>query len=127
MLKIADYILIVGLIAFAIAFNFIFFRTDKTLPSEALVVTVGGEVIETYDLSVDGVFTLETGDNHTNTFEIKEGVVKMLDANCPDKNCLTFAPIHYNNEIIVCLPNEMILEILSDNPEKESEIDSIAQ
>ncbi len=129
MLKIPDYILIVVLIVFAISFNFIFMKATGDLPSERLEVSVRGEAIENYDLSVDGVYTLETGvdNSNINTFEIKDGVVTMLEASCPDQKCVHFAPIQLNNEVIICLPNEMVLQIASEDPEKESEVDSISQ
>ncbi len=129
MLKIPDYILIAVLIVFAISFNFIFFSTTNSIPTERLEVSVSGVPLEAYDLNVDGVYTLETGPNnsHSNTFEIKDGVVTMIEANCPDQNCTYFAPIQLNNEIIICLPNEMVLQIASEDPEKESEVDSISQ
>ncbi len=129
MLKIPDYILIAVLIVFAISFNFIFVNATNDLPSDRLVVAVGGDTLETYDLSVDGTYTLETGADHanSNTFEIKDGVVTMLEANCPDQNCTYFKPIELNAEVIICLPNEMVLQIISDDPEKESEVDSISQ
>ncbi len=129
MLKIPDYILIAVLIVFAISFNFIFFNTIGDLPSNRLEVSVRGEIIENFDLSLDGVYTLETGANNSNsnTFEIKDGVVTMIEASCPDQKCIHFAPINLNNEVIICLPNEMVLQIASEDPEKESEVDSIAQ
>ncbi len=129
MLKIPDYILIAVLIVFAISFNFIFFSSTAELPSDRLVVQVSGATLETYDLSIDGTFTLETGANdaNSNTFEIKDGVVTMIEANCPDQNCTYFKPIELNAEVIICLPNEMVLQIVSDDPEKESEVDSISQ
>ncbi len=129
MLKKPDYILIAFLIIFAISFNFIFVKATTSLPSDYLEVSVSGDSLEFYDLSVDGTFTLKTGkdDANSNTFEIKDGVVTMLEANCPDQNCIYFKPIKLNNDVIICLPNEMVLQIVSDDPEKESEVDSISQ
>ncbi len=129
MLKIPDYFLIAFLIVFAISFNFIFVNATTNLPSERLEVSVGGETLKSYELAVDGTFTLETGKNkaNSNTFEIKDGVVTMLSASCPDQKCIHFKPISLNTEVIICLPNEMVLQIVSDDPEKESEIDSISQ
>ncbi len=133
MLKIADYILMATLIVFAISFNF--FLVKLTGPTrdvdytDYLIVTVSGELYQQYPLSVDGIYTIETGRNNTNTntFEIQNGIVKMTHASCSDQLCVNFKPMEKNNEFILCLPNEVFLEIHTEDEEKESEIDSFVQ
>ncbi len=131
MLKIPDYILIASLLLFAIFFNFFFI--DIIGPSrdldetDFLVVTVKGEPFERYPLSKNGSYMVATGKNDTNTFEINDGVVAMVHATCPDQLCVNFKPIEKNTEFIFCLPNEVYLEIYSEDQEKESEIDSFVQ
>lgn len=129
MLKKLDYALIIILIIFAIAFNFIFVEMKAQGNSDELVVTVHGDVYATYPLSKDGIYTVTTGNNdeNVNTFQIKDGIVSMLDANCPDGYCIHSKSIENNSEIIVCLPHELILEIVSDDKIDESGIDSLAQ
>ncbi len=129
MLKIFDYILIVVLIIFAISFNYVFLGVYGGGSSDQVVVSVEGQVYGKYSLDKDGVYTVSIDNNNivNNQFEIKNGVVSMIDANCPDKYCIHSKGIEYNSEAIVCLPNKVVLQINSDDPEKDSEIDSIVQ
>lgn len=129
MLKKLDYALIIILIIFAISFNFFFVKIKTNKSADELVVTLHGEFYASYPLSKDGIYTIETGNNkqNINTFQIQDGKVKMLDANCPDRYCTHSKAIENNSEIIVCLPHEIILEIVSDDKEDESGIDSISQ
>ena len=86
----------------------------------SVVVTVGGEVKGTYLLSADQEIAI--GD--TNHFVIRDGVVKMDFATCPDQYCVHSRAISKNRETIVCLPNQVVLEIRS---EKASAYDAVAE
>lgn len=83
-----------------------------------LKITVKGEVYGIYPLAQDKVIAI----GHTNTCEIKGGRVSMIEANCPDKLCLSFEEITAKGGTIVCLPNQVVLEIVTDY----AEVDSIA-
>ncbi len=130
MLKPFDYILIVSLIIFGLSFNFIFIALKQAQIANSVVVTVDGEFYDSYPLDKDGEYTVTTtsfGEEHTNVLKIEDSVVSMIDADCPDQVCIYTKPIEYNYETIACLPNRVVLQIVSDDPEKESEIDSIVQ
>ncbi len=130
MLKPFDYILIVALSVFALSFNFIFIGAKQSEIANSVVVTVDGEVYDTYPLDVDGEYTVTTtsyGEEHTNVLKVENSVVSMIDADCPDQVCIYTRPIESNFETIACLPNRVILQIVSDDPEKEPEIDSFVQ
>ncbi len=126
MLKTFDYILIILLLIFAFTFNFIFTKTNKSKSSDVLVVTLDGEEVETHPLGEDGNFVFENK-GKINKFKIADGYVTMIEANCPDRYCLNTAPIYYNSQTIVCLPNKVVLEIKSEDEEKQTEIDSLLQ
>lgn len=49
-----------------------------------------------------------------NTIKIKDGAVFMLEADCPDHLCEASHPISKPNEILVCMPNRVILSIVSE-------------
>lgn len=72
-----------------------------------LTVIRGNETYGVYDLSEDQTIVLDTG----NTFEIKNGEVRMVYANCPDRTCVHSGSISEEGESIVCLPNHVILKI----------------
>ena len=84
------------------------------------VVTVDGTEIGRYPLSQDGTFLLNGG---TNTLVIENGEAWISEADCPDKLCMGFGKISRNSEIIVCLPNRLIVVIEGG---KSSDIDALA-
>ncbi len=130
MLKIFDYILIVALVIFAISFNFIFIASKQSETANSVVVTFNGDFFASYPLDVDGEYIVETNDNgdiHRNVLKVENSIVSMIDADCPDRICIKTKPIEYNFETIACLPNKVALQVVSDDPEKESEIDSFVQ
>lgn len=81
-------------------------------------VTRNGTVIGKYSLYKEAVITIE-GDGGENTLTIKNGKADMSDADCPDKICVSHKPISKTGESIVCLPHKIVVEIISDNSEKE--------
>ncbi len=148
MINIFDKILIVTLIIFAISFNFIvknltnsninisndvaFNNEDSNNDSitnntynnnNNVIVSINNEIYSTYELFKDDTYTINVN-NSFNTFEVKDGYVKMINANCNDKRCLAQRKINSNFETIVCLPHKLVIEV--DN-NVENEIDSIAQ
>lgn len=113
---------LIGGIIILIALSFLLINLLKTEGSKVLI-TVDGKEYKTFKLSEDTVYTIEHEDGHFNTFEIKDGYVKMLDASCPDKLCVKHKEIHYNNESITCLPNRVDIRIIGG---EESDFDAIA-
>ena len=62
--------------------------------------------------------------NDTNLLVIQEGCVFMKKAECPDHSCVKQGKISKNKESIVCLPNKVIVEVISN---QDSELDAIAK
>lgn len=75
------------------------------------VVTVDGEVFGEYDLKEDGIYTVKSEDGE-NTFEIKDGVVEVTEADCRDGICVNHAPVCLDGETIICLPHKLVIEIV---------------
>ena len=46
----------------------------------------------------------------------------MLDASCPDQLCVDQNEISFDKESIICLPNKVVLTVISDT---ESDVDGI--
>ena len=46
-----------------------------------------------------------------NTVEIRNGSVRVISADCKNQICVNHKPISKKGESIVCLPNEVIIEI----------------
>ena len=117
-MKKKDIILIIVILLVAgVAFGAKFLFDKKG--GEA-TITVDGKIYGTYSLDKDQTINV---DDH-NTVVIKDGVVYMEDANCPDKLCVKQGEIDSNGEKIVCLPNKVIATVTSTT---KSDIDVISQ
>ena len=60
----------------------------------------------TYSLAKDQVIAI--GD--TNVCEIKNGKIKMTEADCPDHLCISQKAVGNSGGTIVCLPNKVVIE-----------------
>ena len=69
-------------------------------------ITVNGELYGEYSLDKDQVIPI----GETNVCEIKDGRVKMIEANCPDHLCMHQKAIDAGGGTIVCLPNRVVIE-----------------
>lgn len=120
-----DIILIISIIVISV---FVLYNNNKNLlrlGSNVAKIYSNGELIEQYDLdsNYQKELTIENGDNY-NTLEIRDGQVYIKDANCKDKLCVHQGKIHKDGELIVCIPNRLIVKIEGNN-QNESDIDNI--
>lgn len=108
-ISIADIALIVGVIALCVA-GIIFLKMNSK-PGGKVTLSVDGDVVETFSLSEDTEYIIATDDG-MNTVVIKEGVVSVSKADCPDKVCVNHTPIDSEGETIICLPHKLVIEII---------------
>lgn len=69
-------------------------------------IMVDGVESGTYSLGENQVINI----NDTNTCEIKNGSVRMIEATCPDKLCIKQKAVDNTGGTIICLPNKVIIE-----------------
>lgn len=76
-----------------------------------------------YSLAKDQVISI--GD--TNVCEIKNGEVKMIEADCPDHLCLKQRAVDSTGGTIVCLPNKIVIEGIkgTSSDEASPEFDTV--
>ena len=116
-MKKGDMILICIILCMAaLGFGFMFFGNRGE--GGTLTVTIDGEIYKTYDMSKDQEIIMDEVLGY-NRFEIKDGVVSMIEADCPDQYCVDHAPIHREGETIVCLPHKVVLEVTNSAVERE--------
>ena len=114
-----DVIFLAILLAVVTVFLVIYERTGTRADAGACVrVTVDGSVYGTYALGEeqDGVTT--------NVLTIRDGRADMTEADRPDKLCVHQKAISKNHEMIVCLPNKVVVEVTGS---EENGFDSIAR
>ena len=63
------------------------------------------------DINVDRTFIIGDKDGDYNTIEIKNKKVRCIDANCPDKICMSHSYLNsdIDNDMIVCAPHKLMI------------------
>lgn len=122
-MKKKDLILICSVLVLAAAFWLVpravgLFGNSK---EQKLRITVSGEEYGSYSLEEDQV--IKVGD--TNVCEIKDKVVSMISADCPDQLCIHQRTIQLQGETIVCLPNKVVLEITGTRQTDQEALDGV--
>ena len=108
MFKKADIILAVLLLA--LGFGILALLQSRSGQGSMVSVTVDGAPYGTYDLAKDQVVIIDSDNGH-NTMEIKGGQVRITKADCPNGDCMAFGSISYTNQMIVCLPNRVVITV----------------
>ena len=115
MMKKRDWIAAAVILAAVLIFALV--GKVTALPAQALRITVNGENYGIYDITEDQEIKI----NDTNICQIEDGKVRMTWADCPDQICVHTAEISKDGGSIICLPNRIVLEIISEVPEDTGE------
>lgn len=83
-------------------------------PGRVVVVNVVGVDVERIALA-GGERSSRTvrGQIGRSTFEIVNGRVRMVSSDCPDKTCIKMGWASQPGQVIVCLPNRVVLKVES--------------
>lgn len=79
-------------------------------PGAEVIVEVSGEEYARYPLNKDLVEDITNGVWY-NRLVIQDGVATVSMASCPDKICVHQSDISKNGEMIICLPNQVLITI----------------
>ncbi len=82
----------------------------------SVVVRVDGEIYGTYSLTENRTITVNAN-GHLNKININDGKVQMSEADCHNQLCVKQGSISAGNQVIVCLPNRVIVEIIGGEEE----------
>lgn len=116
-----DIFLIVILLAAAVvAYAGLRFYQHMNTDKAIAVVTIAGEEYGRYPLDKDRTEKIELEDGSYNVLVISDGKADITEASCPDYICVNDRAVSMNHETIVCLPNQVVVEI--ENGE-EAEVD----
>lgn len=94
--------------AFILAFQF-----SNKKSGEQVVITIDDKVYKVVNISEDVEIKVELEDGHYNTIQVKDGKVKMLEADCSNQVCVQSSQIEHVGETIVCLPHKVIVKIVA--------------
>ena len=120
----ADIVLFIVLLAFGFAMLFFTIRAASS-PGEQVVINVDGTEYGRYPLDRDRVIEIQNGDR-LNIVTIKDGGVSMTYSTCKNQICVHEGEVTVPGQLIVCLPNYVIVEIEGGEGSDEA-LDAIAQ
>ncbi|ADL06750.1 protein of unknown function DUF1312 [[Clostridium] saccharolyticum WM1] len=104
-----ELILIAAILVTAGLLSAVFYAGNRKAP-EQVVVTVDGKTVAALDLYKDTDMIID-GLGGTDHLVIKDGYASITEASCPDKVCVRTGRIHKSGELIVCLPNRVVVTI----------------
>jgi hypothetical protein len=93
--------------------NIVFYKSS----GEVVVIEVDGKLYGEYDLNtveIPKTIEIETNYGYNNIKILNEGII-MYESNCPDQICVNSGIINKANEMIVCLPNRVVVRIESSS------------
>lgn len=119
-IKRGDIILVLALVFLSCVLIFSAFIA-RTEPPAYAVVSVSGETVAVLPIEKNTVLEVGEGERK-NTVVVENGEVYILDASCPDKVCVSCGAVSKNGDIILCLPNRLIVRIVSDSPQESDTV-----
>ena len=88
-------------------------------PSPSARITRDGVLLEEIDLSeVDAPYSITLADGSgSNTVQVERGRIRVAEADCPDRVCVSQGWISDGTVPIVCLPHKLIIEVVGGGGE----------
>lgn len=119
-MKKADFfvILVILLISASISFFTVKTMHEGKNENKKVLITINGNVYKEFPLTknIDKKIHIDSKFGH-NTIVINNGKVFMDESDCKDKICIKKGEISIVGDSIICLPNRLIIKIISDeNP-----------
>ncbi len=108
-MKKKEILLFSSLLVLAIAAWIAMSAYRRTRDTGQIRISVAGEEFGVYSLGKDQEIAI--GD--TNVCRIENGAVTMISATCPDKLCMHQPAVNQNGGVIICLPNQVVIEGIS--------------
>ncbi|MDD6215699.1 MAG: NusG domain II-containing protein [Roseburia sp.] len=117
-------IIFLAVVIVILAVVYVLFSFGGTKKGESVEILIDGASYGIYSLQEEQTIPIKISNKTTNVLEIKDGKADMVEADCPDKLCVHQKAISKDKETIVCLPNKVVVQVISDT---ESEFDSVAK
>lgn len=102
-------LLLLSLIFSIIIFFYLFSRL-QTVRGDTVIIQVDGKIFSRFSLSENRTVKVP-GPLGISIVEIKNDKVRMFSSPCPDKLCVREGYISKPGQMIVCVPNRVILKI----------------
>ena len=91
-----------------------------------LEIRISGELYGTYDLNQNQTISIQNPYS-SNTLSIQNGAVSMTESDCRNQICVQTGPIEAPGQMIVCLPHQLIAEIVASPDSSAPSYDAISR
>lgn len=108
-----DILLILALLALSVCLRAAGLSSRGTSASQ-VTISVDGQREATLDLSRDAEYTVSGYGGGVNHVVIQDGEVWVDEASCPDKLCVRQGRVRDSGQMIICLPNRVVVEITGE-------------
>lgn len=117
-----DFLLLGGLLLIGCLLGLFLLLTGRE--GAQVQVRVAGTVVEVFPLNRDRTYPIEGAEGGTNLLVIQDGEAWIEEASCPDGLCVHMGRIHRDGQSVVCLPNQVVVEVVAGG--EESDVDLVA-
>ena len=105
--------MIIAVLMTAVIISLIFIFANYRKGGRFALITSDGEAIEKIDLQTSPDRTILVKNSlGSNTIIVKNGKISVIDADCPDKKCVSMGELESVITPIVCLPHKLIISLI---------------
>lgn len=124
-----DIIIIIGMLFICImsfgVLSWLDFQGDQNAGALTAQVFFDGDLVKEMPLDQEDTYVLDTKLGH-NVIQTKDNGVEMLESDCRDQVCVYTGRVTKPGDLIVCLPNKVVVEIVGEK-NGEDEIDALSK
>lgn len=124
-MKYGDYIVIFLIICISFSMYFLTTRKTNNIKNKAVQITINGQVYQTIDLNNNTKTIYINSEFGHNVIKLDKGIVFMFESDCNDQICVKMGKIKDVGDNIICLPNRLLVKIISNDDENSDEMDMI--
>lgn len=85
-------------------------------------IRVAGEITTTISIEKEGRYSIEGVNGGHNELVVQAGEAWIEEASCPDGLCVHMGKISQKGQSIVCLPNQVVVEMIGSDAENDVDI-----
>jgi hypothetical protein len=86
----------------------------KRAPGNKVLIEIEGKVVRELDMARDAAPIRFETEHGYNIVEIRDGQVRVSDADCPDQICVHTGWRRHVGQVIVCMPHYFVVRIMGD-------------
>ena len=110
-----DLVLVVVLLLIGVgAFVYNQVVLPKRAPGNKVLIEIEGKVVRELDMARDAAPIRFETEHGYNIVEIRDGQVRVSDADCPDQICVHTGWRRHVGQVIVCMPHYFVVRIMGD-------------